>query len=90
VTPPLVENVMGMENDRLFPNQMDLFCLFTTRHMIDLTSLAKAPKKTMKYLSKPAMPTNLASVLVHHPIHVAEFVIWKIWGQELVQSIIDY
>jgi hypothetical protein len=58
--------------------------------MIDLTSPAKAPKKTMKYYLKPAMPPNLASILINHHIQVAEFVIWKNWGQELVQSITDY
>jgi len=81
---------MQMENALLFPNQMGPILFVTARHMIDLTSPAQAPKKTMKYYSKPAMPTNLASMLIHHHIHVAEFVIWKNREQELVQSITDY
>jgi hypothetical protein len=43
--------------------------------MINLMSPEKAPKKTMKYYSKPAMQTNLANILIHHHIHVAEFAI---------------
>jgi hypothetical protein len=88
VTHPLVENVMRKSSSISKSHEPILFA--TTRHMIDSTSPAKAPKKTMKYYSKLAMPTNLASILIHHHIHVAEFVIWKNWGQELVQSITDY